>query len=1084
MKECPACRHCFPDEFNNCPSHGEELIRSIAGDIVLDKRYQLDLRLGQGGMGIVFKGRHIFLKTSYAIKVILPDLVGNDPMLVTRFRQEAMVAARIRHRNIVNVTDFGVANGSMPYLVMDFIKGKSLQDVLAERGRLSPEHALEIMAALCAGIGAAHKQGIVHRDLKPLNIMLQDDVPVSEGIKVLDFGLAKIKSGEFLGSFVAAQTTGLMGSPFYMAPELWSDEDPDPRVDIYSLGIILFQILANDLPFKGPTIPVIMNKHLTTQPPSLSSLGVRAPSAIDAVLRHALAKRREDRLQSVEDFINELRDAVLSAHAGFVPLPTENLGSQSVTMFLPETGSGEIERGINSKTGGVSLEEVTLPNSQERIEHEADRLRIEFEEAQRRADNARQRAEEAARRRAEEETARKRAEEEAAHKRAEEEAARRRAEEAARKQAEEEAERKRAEEEAAARLAAEEARKHEEEEQARKRAAQEAARLAQEVAEAKQRAEEARLLAEAEARRRTEEEAARLRAEEKARQLAAEVEEVQRRAEESRQRAEEEARKRAEQEEARKLAEAEIARERAEAAALIQAQEDAKRRIASEEADRLAREVAEAQRRAEEARLRAEEEARKRAEEEEARKRAEGEARRLALEVAEAQRRAEEAARKRAEEAEAQRQAEELARKRAEEAEAKRLAEEAARRRAEEEQQRIAAELEAKRKAEEYAAKEQQRRAREQAVEHTAALTETLVLSPEATQEEPQTGLLPDINEPGSTGTSPTISLNTGPTSQAEVPWQQSQPSVDVALPAFEDSKVERRSILPIVVGVVIGLIVIAFGGVMIFLYVWNKPVSKPTGSTVTTASPVPDRPNQQPSPKNEMVKIEGGTFMMGRNDVPMDSQLVFDLNQYPAHSVNVDSFWIDKTEVTNAEYENFVRETKYSPPSYWSNAKPPPSQELWPVTSVSLDDAKTFAAWRSKRDGVKYRLPEEKEWEYTARNGSTNMLYPWGNVWLDDRANVDGKSLKPVGSYPRGASSKGVLDLIGNAWEWTATKYAPYAGNNRLSPSEGGEYVIRGGAFEDTGRGSTAITATRRSLVIPSTKDDKLGFRLVRDDR
>ena len=158
MKECPACKHCFPDEFNNCPTDGETLTHSIRGDTVLDSRYQLDERLGQGGMGIVFKARHIFLKTSYAIKVILPDLVGNDPMLATRFRQEAMVAARIRHRNIVNVTDFGVVNG-MPYLVMDFIKGRSLHDLLAEEGRLSPQRALEIMSAVCAGVAAAHKQG-------------------------------------------------------------------------------------------------------------------------------------------------------------------------------------------------------------------------------------------------------------------------------------------------------------------------------------------------------------------------------------------------------------------------------------------------------------------------------------------------------------------------------------------------------------------------------------------------------------------------------------------------------------------------------------------------------------------------------------------------------------------------------------------------------------------------------------------------------------------------------------------------------------------------------------------------------------
>ncbi|MDQ6653027.1 MAG: serine/threonine protein kinase, partial [Acidobacteriota bacterium] len=247
---------------------------SISGEPLLDGRYQLERRLGQGGMGIVFQARHIFLKTSYAIKVILPDLVGNDPMLVTRFRQEAMVAARIGHRNIVNVTDYGVVGGKMPYLVMDLIKGRSLHDHLTAEGRLCAEPALEIMAALCAGVGAAHRQGIVHRDLKPLNVMLQDGVPMSDAVKVLDFGLAKIKSGELLGSFVAAQTTGLMGSPYYMAPEQWSDEEPDARADIYSLGVILFQMLAGEVPFKGPSLPSIMKKHLTDLPPRFATLGV------------------------------------------------------------------------------------------------------------------------------------------------------------------------------------------------------------------------------------------------------------------------------------------------------------------------------------------------------------------------------------------------------------------------------------------------------------------------------------------------------------------------------------------------------------------------------------------------------------------------------------------------------------------------------------------------------------------------------------------------------------------------------------------------------------------------------------------
>src|SRR5512132_4025098 len=290
MKECPACRACFPDEIAFCPDDGAGTTPSIAGEPILDGRYNLERRLGQGGMGIVYKARHIFLKTQHAIKIILPDLVGNDPNLVTRFRQEALAAAAIRHQNIIAVTDFGVVRGTMPFLVMEFVNGKSLQDILAEEKVMSPARALEFASAIGAGVAAAHRQNIVHRDLKPLNIMTQKGQPVSEGLKILDFGLAKIKSGELLGSFIQAKTSGLMGSPFYMAPEQWSDDEPDARADVYSLGIILYQMLTGDVPFKGSSIPSIMKKHLTLPVPSFQSLGVQAPPALEAAVRHALEK--------------------------------------------------------------------------------------------------------------------------------------------------------------------------------------------------------------------------------------------------------------------------------------------------------------------------------------------------------------------------------------------------------------------------------------------------------------------------------------------------------------------------------------------------------------------------------------------------------------------------------------------------------------------------------------------------------------------------------------------------------------------------------------------------------------------------
>src|SRR5438874_1502032 len=311
MKECQLCKNCFGDDVATCPNDGVPTIHTIAGEPVLEGKYHLECRLGQGGMGVVYKARHAYLKTQLAIKVILPDLVGNDPQLVTRFRQEALAAAAIRHQNVVSVTDYGVIDGTLPFLVMEYVEGESLHDLLAREKSLSPERAFELMSAVCAGVGAAHHQGIVHRDLKPLNIMICNDKPnLAQAVKILDFGLAKIKSGELLGSFIQAQTTGLMGSPYYMAPEQWADEEPDSRSDIYSLGVMLFQMLAGDVPFKGSSIPAIMKKHISDDAPTFGSIGVNVSPELEAAVLHTLQKDKNKRTASVELLVGELRYAI------------------------------------------------------------------------------------------------------------------------------------------------------------------------------------------------------------------------------------------------------------------------------------------------------------------------------------------------------------------------------------------------------------------------------------------------------------------------------------------------------------------------------------------------------------------------------------------------------------------------------------------------------------------------------------------------------------------------------------------------------------------------------------------------------
>lgn len=1001
-------------------------------------------------MGIVFQARHILLKSTFAIKVILPDLVGNDATLATRFRQEAMVAAQLHHPNLVNVTDFGVVHG-MPYLVMELIKGISLHDLLTSEGRLSPRRMLQIISGVGAGVAAAHRLGVIHRDLKPLNIMLTSGAHSGEGVKVLDFGLAKIKSGEFLGSFVAAQTTGLMGSPSYMAPELWSDDDADARADIYSLGIILFQMLSGDVPFKGNTVPAVMKKHLTDLPPRFVEEGVRVPAEIEAVVRRALAKHREDRQPSVEVLVEEFRNAVETMDTAFARTVTgSELGADARTMPLPEATS-----------------EQTLAERQRRVEDEVEQLAREFEEAQLRADEARKRADSAANRKVEEEAARRRAEEEAARKRAEEEAARKRAEEAARRQAAEEAARQKAKEEAERKRIEEAARKRADEEAARKRAAQEAGRLAREITEAQLRAEEAGLRAEEEARKRTEEQVARRRAEEEARKLAFELAEMKSRAEEARERAEEEARSRAQVEAARRKAEAETARKRAEEDARKQKAEEEVRKRATTEADRLGREVAEAQRGAEEAGKRAAEEAQRRAAEEAARRKAEEEARRLALQLEEAQHRVEEA-RKRVEEA--RRQSEADYQKRPEELAA------AANSSLKEQPQSVPASVSDAQLTQPLVPSVSMDATVPSLPSVTAQMTESEQSKTLRVSMLPASAQIPSdlVQRPSDNGL---------PGAEGQIVVQQSHPSLQgsthpslFATAADIGAATRTRSLgLGVVIGGLLLLIVVGVG-LALAIYSWRAAGTK--SAAQPTTPPTPDS-NITAPPKPEMVEIEGGTFQMGRSDIDLNSTKPYDLNQYPAHQVTVSTFFMDRTEVTNAEYADFVTETKHQPPSYWREGKPPVGEEKWPVTNVSLADADVFAQWRTKRYGGKYQLPTEEQWEYAARNGSKDTPYPWGDRMINDHANVDGNSLKPVASYPQGASRLGVVDLIGNAWEWTSTKAAVYPGNTKLASPQG--QVIRGGAYNEASTGPDAITATRRSFVAPSMKDSTIGFRLVR---
>jgi serine/threonine protein kinase/formylglycine-generating enzyme required for sulfatase activity len=1050
MKECPACRRCFPDHVNHCPNDGDATTPSIAGEPILDGRYQLEKRLGHGGMGVVFKARHIFLKTAHAIKVILPDLVGNDPMLVTRFRQEALAAAAIRHQNIIAVTDFGVARGTMPFLVMEFVQGKSLHDILAAEGALPPTRALEMMNAIGSGIAAAHRQNIVHRDLKPLNIMLQDGLPVSEAVKILDFGLAKIKSGELLGSFVQAKTSGLMGSPFYMAPEQWSDEEPDVRADIYSLGVILYQMLGGDVPFKGTGIPSIMKKHLTAAPAPLSTLGVSVPPTIEAVVRHALEKDADNRPQTVDAFIGELRDAVAQTSASLNRTQMAGPGFSSETIISPppppsismrpqpamttmrirtqppqsRVSINNIEIGTSDSHGQMVITDIQPGKHLVRVMHDGYAEWEQQIECQGGTCNVNaqlqslmatsmpqmgsdQYAGTISAANLDSSQQQSYAAMEAQRLRAQAT----KLEEQARREEAERRERERREQEERDRIAREEVQR---EEEARLRAQQEARERAE--AEARRKAEEEeRLRLEADARRKAEEEAAR-------------------RAEEERKRSEAEAQRRAEEKAAREKAEAE-ARLRAEEA------EAARRQIEAESAARRAAEEESARLRAEHeaARLRAEQDAARRAEEE--RQRTEVEARR------------------RAEEEQARRQSEEQARLRAEEEQRLRAEEERRRR----EQERVEREERERALA---AERERIERERRELDEQRARMAATSVSpSVDLGQTQPQ--------RQGMT-TGPVDSMS-GAQSNPNLGYQ-SQPQFQSSSPGFAAAAESKKSGLPVgVIAGVLGVVLLVGGGGGIYFLTRSKPAAE-TPSTPTNPNQKPGEnklPDANAPTKPDLVSLAGGTFQLGRSDGADQ--------EGPPRSVTVGAFSIDRTEVTNAEYAQFVQETGHSAPRQFAGGKPASGQEQWPVTNVSLDDAKAFAQWRSKRDGVTYRLPTEEEWEFAARDGSQGTIFPWGNAWADGKANVNTASLKPVGTSADDKTRAGAMDMIGNAYEWTSSKASYYPGSRGQVRADNKDWIIvRGGAYI-TDMTKKQISATFRDWIPPTTTNSALGFRLVR---
>jgi hypothetical protein len=272
---------------------------------VIDNKYRIDAEIGAGGMATIYRATRLRIGDSVAIK-ILHDEFLRDAKFGERFEREAQAAAQLKHPNAVAIHDFGVSDDGIIYLVMELVEGQNLRTIIKEEGPMTTSAAAVIVRQVCAALTEAHRQNIVHRDIKPANIAVTTS-PDGIRVKLLDFGIASLRGG---GMMTLTQAGDLMGTPAYMSPEQCLGEELDSRSDIYSLGIVLFEMLSGVVPFNSPTVTAVVMQHVQQAPPELRVLNASVSVPVEGVVLRALAKRREDRPQSIREFVEELNAAL------------------------------------------------------------------------------------------------------------------------------------------------------------------------------------------------------------------------------------------------------------------------------------------------------------------------------------------------------------------------------------------------------------------------------------------------------------------------------------------------------------------------------------------------------------------------------------------------------------------------------------------------------------------------------------------------------------------------------------------------------------------------------------------------------
>ncbi len=313
-KVCLECNRQFTGIVAACPHDGGDLVPMgrdpLVGTCLMGKYDIIDV-IGHGGMGVVYKGRQVMMDRTVAIKMLQTQHIA-DSMSVKRFYQEGKAASKMNHPHVITVYDFGVtANTGQPFIVMDYLQGVALSDLIKDEGQLGVERSIKVLSQATDALDHAHRMGVIHRDLKPSNIMLIDYEDEKDYVKVVDFGVAKLitAGGE---QQRLTQMGEVCGSPVYMSPEQCQGLELDNRSDIYSMGIVIYETLTGRLPILGKTMVDTMSKHITDMPPHFNEVrpDLYIPERLEAVVFKALAKDPADRHQSMAELTRDLETAI------------------------------------------------------------------------------------------------------------------------------------------------------------------------------------------------------------------------------------------------------------------------------------------------------------------------------------------------------------------------------------------------------------------------------------------------------------------------------------------------------------------------------------------------------------------------------------------------------------------------------------------------------------------------------------------------------------------------------------------------------------------------------------------------------